>query len=473
MNACHERVVMATTAAMMLCFFPSTSVMLLLLSEMDATFGNSDTGSRNNDSHHHRYWTTTTENRSYVVLGRRTFPSSSSSPPRRMERQGETRRIWWNPFRMDRILPSSVPRLSNHGMVTTPLTCTHPTVSHQPLSSSSTLPTPSQQGKQWLEQIRQRIKDMIKNGAVTNKPKYSKDSNRIRNSVITSTTVAIDADVENDIEATWALQRRLIAITQPLIPTDVWSTLTGMEFQEHPDRLDALTQTGYFLAQSDQSNDWVEWKKTSGSDQPSSSTSSSMALLEEGAIEVWTGKCKREGYGSQIPFIKTRSIVPLSAEEMVDLLMDSDRVKTYNPWSLGRKDCYHFTPSNPHNKHDEGKQQTKIVKNRTQPPLGSKPMVSVTLLHARRLPYNNSWIVVSRSIGGTLYQDPEDMDAGRSDILLGVNLLQPRDDDTCLLTAVTHVYSSAVPVMLAERLGVTSAIKFVKDMRAVKALAAN
>ena len=75
--------------------------------------------------------------------------------------------------------------------------------------------------------------------------------------------------------------------------------------------------------------------------------------------------------------------------------------------------------------------------------------------------------MVSRAIGGTRYHEPDDDSAGRSDILLGVNLLQPIDASSCQLTAVTHVYSSAVPAMLAERLGVKSAIKFVKDMRSL------
>jgi hypothetical protein len=51
---------------------------------------------------------------------------------------------------------------------------------------------------------------------------------------------------------------------------------------------------------------------------------------------------------------------------------------------------------------------------------------------------------------------------------LGVNLIQPVDDDSCMLTAVTHAYSAVMPAMLAERLGVKGAIKFVKDIRALR-----
>ena len=171
-------------------------------------------------------------------------------------------------------------------------------------------------------------------------------------------------------------------------------------------------------------------------------------------------------YGSQVPFIKTRSIIPLAVEEMVELLLDSSRVKTYNPWSLGRRDCWVA---------DYDAEHTKIVKNRVQPPFGAKAMVSTTLLHARPAAAtedDGAWIVVSRSVGGFRFAEPDDATVGRSDILLGVNLLQPVDNESCLLTAVTHVYSSAVPTMLAERLGVQSAVKFVRDMRSLKVAAA-
>lgn len=242
--------------------------------------------------------------------------------------------------------------------------------------------------------------------------------------------------------------RILSSLTEPIIAQDVWDHLTGHEFPEHPDRLlllDRLAATGERLARNDLSDDWIQWRPYGAHDD-----------LEDGHIHVWTGQAKREGRGSNVPWIKTRSILPMTPEEMKDLLLDSDRVKTYNPWSLGRKDYW---------KLDEN---TKIVKNRTQPPIGSKPMVSVTLLHARPLQEANAWIVVSRAIGGKLFLDSDDQGSGRSDILFGINLLQPYDDDSCLVTAVTHVDSSAVPSMLAEKLGVKGAIKFVKDIRKLK-----
>jgi hypothetical protein len=75
---------------------------------------------------------------------------------------------------------------------------------------------------------------------------------------------------------------------------------------------------------------------------------------------------------------------------------------------------------------------------------------------------------VSRAVGGSQYCDSADAECGRSDILLGINLLQPVNDDSTLVTAITHVQSSVVPALLAESLGVKGAIQFVHDLRRLR-----
>jgi len=244
------------------------------------------------------------------------------------------------------------------------------------------------------------------------------------------------------------------SLTQPLITKAVWQKLTGTEFRDHPDALlGPLADMGVDVALNDEPNEWIEWHAAAGGSSNS---------LADGAIHVWTGKtAKQAGYhGAKLPFIKTRSIIPLTVTEVVELMMDSTRIQTYNAWSVGRRDCWVR----------DG--YTKIVKNRVEPPVGSKAMVSTTLLHARpaggTAAGEGAWVIVSRAVGGSSYVEPEDEHLGQTHILLGVNVLQPVDDESCTLTAVTHAYSSTVPNMLAERLGVKGAIKFVKDLRHLK-----
>lgn len=243
----------------------------------------------------------------------------------------------------------------------------------------------------------------------------------------------------------------LQCLTDPLIPQHVWDGLTGKEFTEHGELLDGLARTGLNLASQDESNDWIAWTKV---------TASFKESLEDGAIHVWTGQTRRSGpnnqvfYGASAPFIKTRSIVPMSPIELIELMLDSNRVKTYNQWSIGRSDLW--------KSEDE---RTKIVQNTNQIPMGKKPLQSTTLLHAcpigGAVGPDASWLLISRAIG----PQPENKNVGTSDILLGVNMVQPLGEDKSVLTSITHVYSSAVPGMLAERLGVKSAVKFVNDLR--------
>jgi len=225
------------------------------------------------------------------------------------------------------------------------------------------------------------------------------------------------------------------------------------------------------------------------------------ALEEEMAVFVWTGKFTKDGYGAELPVVKTVSIVPMSPRKMAELLMDSDRVKTYNKMSLGRKDVITLP--------FEGG-EAKIVRNLTQPPVSKKLMEFVTLMCAR--PFNsednvgagimgggsssenvdddsgdgsNGYIVMSRAVSGgrwsskntastTKGNDSVDdskqkqPEMNRSEILLGVNLLReiPGQPDKTELTAVTHVKAGA-PGILAVKIGIRGAVNFVRDIRSL------
>ena len=105
-------------------------------------------------------------------------------------------------------------------------------------------------------------------------------------------------------------------------------------------------------------------------------------------------------------------------------------------------------------------------------------MYSITLMHSRKIydkdplpsnttPYKNGYIVVSRAVPGRMGEsdDANLAEMTRNEILLGVNLLQDIGPNQCLMTAVTHVYSPALPAMFAQSTGVSSAVNFVRDIR--------
>ena len=92
-------------------------------------------------------------------------------------------------------------------------------------------------------------------------------------------------------------------------------------------------------------------------------------------------------------------------------------------------------------------------------------MVSCTMIHSRTTnDDSNDYFVVSRATPGMVADDIKELP--RNDILLGVlNLLQDHGPNECIMTAVTHVYSPALPTILTKKMGVSSAINFVKDIR--------
>ena len=104
----------------------------------------------------------------------------------------------------------------------------------------------------------------------------------------------------------------------------------------------------------------------------------------------------------------------------------------------------------------------------------------VTCMHARRLRPSDSsflgeeadgYVVVSRAVLGDKYNSASDSGEKlvRNEILLGVNVLKsiPGEPERTELTAVTHVYSPMIPLMLAKNAGVKGAVDFVRDIRAL------
>lgn len=265
-------------------------------------------------------------------------------------------------------------------------------------------------------------------------------------------------NVEEESPGTAVRSRKELSIelSQPLISQEAWDLSTGSEWDEE-DAVETLTKSGLQLCKNP-SDENVEWTPhPSAARLLEEHNNDKDAILKDGNVLVYVGKIQKENVvGAGLPMIKTESIVPLHAQDMANLLMDSEKVKIYNKMSLGRTDVKKIDPF------------TKIVRNITKPPVAKSSMVSVTLMHARPLQQEDNlstgFVVVSRAVPGMVGEDFEDMP--RNDILMGVNVLQDRGEaQECLMTAVTHVYSPALPKMLAKSMGVSSAVNFVRDIR--------
>jgi len=283
-----------------------------------------------------------------------------------------------------------------------------------------------------------------------------------------------DDDIEVEVEMSTAEEfgidpAILKAVSKPFVPKSIWARLRGNEF-DHSHVIEDLVATGLHVTAANKSSngghhttEWVTWKAHKGNSKETSSDS-----IDEDDVRVHVGRCSKgdadQYYGANLPMIRTEAILPnITPSEMADLLLDSSRVKVYNKMSIGRQDIRQIQCATG---------IAKIVKNLTQPPVTSKKIESTTFMHARKLNDKGTYLVVSRAVSlpsTTSTESNNDKEHGKSEILLGVNLLEPCGDGnrSSKMTSVTHVYSPALPAMIATRVGVSSAISFVKDIRGI------
>eukprot|EP00521_Asterionellopsis_glacialis_P018092 CAMPEP_0195297726 /NCGR_PEP_ID=MMETSP0707-20130614/22075_1 /TAXON_ID=33640 /ORGANISM="Asterionellopsis glacialis, Strain CCMP134" /LENGTH=373 /DNA_ID=CAMNT_0040359625 /DNA_START=278 /DNA_END=1395 /DNA_ORIENTATION=- len=264
----------------------------------------------------------------------------------------------------------------------------------------------------------------------------------------------------------------LEAVVEPVVAEDLWDRLTGREF-DFPGTVAAMARTGLSMCRRS-NREWVEWKPADKiTTKVESGDLVEDEVLRDGDVLVYKGNFQKDGYGSKLPVVKTRSILPLAPVELAELLMDSSRVKTYNAMSLGRDDVKVMQKGINTVDGDFGDGETKIVRNLTDPPVTKKKFVCVTMMHARALrPEQDKvdrggYLVVSRAVAGDMWESDDDS-LTRNEILLGVNLIQESlsaNPNECVVTSVTHVYSPSVPVMLAGSVGVKGAVDFIKDIR--------
>ena len=152
---------------------------------------------------------------------------------------------------------------------------------------------------------------------------------------------------------------------------------------------------------------------------------------------------------------------------LMELLVDSNRVKEYNKMSLGRTDLKTFQDdiavSGPF-----GNSVTKIMKSESKPPMLRKTLMFVSILHARELIDGSGYLIVTRAVHHPDAQGNSNVI--QSEILMGVNLIRKiegAEESKCLMINVNHIRSPMVPMMVAKRIGVSAAIGFINDVRSI------
>ena len=193
---------------------------------------------------------------------------------------------------------------------------------------------------------------------------------------------------------------------------------------------------------------------------------------QEEAVLLWTGKFQHGLYGSELPAVRAAGIIPAPPKALFELLIDSDRVKEYNKLSLGRQDlmvlqdttCRTLNSPKDHGPFGHAV-VTKVMRSTSKPPLVSQ-MELVSMLHAQELEDGSGYLIVTRAV--TLpEEDRRGNDHDNPKILLGVNVIKriQGDPDRSVMINMIHMRSPMVPMMIANRIGASSAANFIKDLR--------
>ena len=188
-----------------------------------------------------------------------------------------------------------------------------------------------------------------------------------------------------------------------------------------------------------------------------------MTAASEKEVLVWSGNFTHGRYGSDLPAVRSAALINMPAEALMDLLVDSNRVKEYNKMSLGRTDLLVLQ-----NELDGGAFGgiTKVMRSETRPPMVRKTLSFTSILHVRKLDDESGFKLVSRAV-----TSPVDSSlAGnlQSEILLSVNIIKKVEGNPgqCMMIAVNHIRSPMVPMMIAKRIGLAAAVNFINDLRA-------
>jgi len=205
-------------------------------------------------------------------------------------------------------------------------------------------------------------------------------------------------------------------------------------------------------------------------------------------IFVWSGKFDHGGHGSDLPAIKTRGIIKCSSRSLVDLIVDSKRVKEYNGMSLGRTDDFIFqegVDTDPCDSPLGIGGAAKLIRSKSKPPLIKKPIELFNIMHARKLDEEKGekmggYVISTRAVwekeeyadalakGGKKSGLPSD--TTRNELLLGVNIVRDLDGEFegwCEITAISHLNSPGIPLSLGKRIGLSAATNNIKSLQSI------
>jgi hypothetical protein len=286
-----------------------------------------------------------------------------------------------------------------------------------------------------------------------------------------STLVDGDEDGSNDVDDDGAVDQWLwlgCATNSPVAVNALAEVGWSVAMNRKLWTLASPAASSSSFSSSNQLRDWHEatFQPTErGRTDASPGTVPVVASCGELPVLVWTGKLHGL-HRCDLPAVRAAALVPAAPRDLAELLVDSTRVKEYNPHSQGRVDLHVLQSALLEGGPYGG--VTKVMRSTSKPPLVRKPLEFTSLLHARPIVGGGGgYLIVTRSVSS---RSDSATPASASEILLSVNLLLPasgppgRGPCTMVVT-VNHIHSPLIPMMLAKRIGVQAASNFLMDLK--------
>ncbi|CAJ1957809.1 unnamed protein product [Cylindrotheca closterium] len=246
----------------------------------------------------------------------------------------------------------------------------------------------------------------------------------------------------------------------------------GLETALNQDMWNPDRKTQKLIKKADPEQDWIPHTFSPG---PLSVGES--CNFHDKEVFVWTGTFSHDYYGCELPAIRVSGTVNMSAEYLVNLLLDSSRVKEYNRLMIERTDVHVFVndlynESNNSESNPFGPCVTKFTRATSKPPLVNRLMIFNNLCHAKKLPDDSGYLVCNRAIYNSKQPEVEPVNVINSEVLLGVNLIRHLRDkegqiltNKCVMTNVNHMRSPKIPMMIAKKIGTNAATGYLNDFR--------